>query len=118
MAGAIVNTLVGDQWEADSAGPFPTGTVHPKAIQALAEIGIIHQSRSKRIDELRRSIFDLVITVCDSAAEECPLWLGQGGVVQHSFPDPAKSEDIGDFQKVRDAIKTKILPLPANYGQK
>lgn len=69
----------------------PAGYVHPLALAALAEIGIAHQGRSKLVDEYRDVPFDLVVTVCDSAAEECPVWLGQGRRVHHSFPDPAKA---------------------------
>jgi arsenate reductase len=104
MAEAIVNARLGDEWEAVSAGTKPAGYTHPKAIAALAEIGIKHEGRSKLADEFRGTDFDLVVTVCDSAAEDCPLWLGQGKKVHHSFFDPAKTDDMEDFRRVRDEI--------------
>ncbi len=48
MAEAIVNARLGEEWEAVSAGTKPAGYVHPKAVEALAEIGIRHEGRSKR----------------------------------------------------------------------
>lgn len=115
MAEAIVNARLGDQWEAVSAGTKPAGFVHPKAIQVLAEIGIEHDGRSKLADEFRNVDFDLVVTVCDSAAEECPLWLGKGKRVHHSFPDPAKTDDMDDFRQVRNDIQREIIPLIQSY---
>ena len=91
MAEAVVNARLGDAWQAVSAGTAPAGYVHPLAVRALAEIGIEHTGRSKHVDEFRNESFDLVVTVCDSAAEECPLWLGEGRRVHRSFPDPAKA---------------------------
>ena len=82
---------------------------------ALAEIGIQHTGRSKSVDEFRGENFDLVVTVCDSAAEECPLWLGKGKRVHHSFPDPAKTDSIDDFRSVRDDIEREIIPLLEGY---
>jgi arsenate reductase len=114
MAEAIVNARLGDQWEAVSAGTQPAGYVHPKALAALAEIGIQHEGRSKLADEFRGMNFDLVVTVCDSAAEECPLWLGKGLKVHHSFPDPAKTDDMQDFRTVRDAIAEEIPKILLN----
>lgn len=116
MAEAIVNARGGDQWQAVSAGTVPAGYVHPRAIEALREIGIQHDGRSKLADEFRDVDFDLVVTVCDSAAEECPLWLGQGRRVHHSFPDPAKSGDMADFRVVRDAIDREIIPILEQYN--
>ena len=109
MAEAIVNARLGDEWQAVSAGTVPAGYVHPKALAALREIGIEHDGRSKLADEYRDWEFDLVVTVCDSAAEECPLWLGRGRRVHHSFPDPAKTDDMADFRSVRDDM-AKIIP--------
>jgi len=116
MAEAIVNFRLGERWEAVSAGTRPTGFVHPKALEALAEIGIQHTGRSKPVDEFRGVAFDLVVTVCDSAAEECPVWLGKGKRIHHSFPDPAKTDDMNDFRKVRDAMEREIIFLLVNYA--
>jgi arsenate reductase len=116
MAEAIVNARLGEAWEAVSAGTKPAGYVHPKALAALAEIGIQHTGRSKPADEFRSVDFDLVVTVCDSAAEECPLWLGKGKRVHHSFPDPAKTDDIHDFRSVRDDIEREITQLLKQLG--
>ncbi len=104
MAEAIVNARLGDAWEAVSAGTRPTGYIHPKAIEALQEIGIHHSGRSKLADEFKGLDFDLVATVCDSAAEECPVWLGKGKKLHHSYPDPAKADTIEAFRSVRDAM--------------
>jgi arsenate reductase (thioredoxin) len=116
LAEAIVNARLGETWEAVSAGTKPTGYVHSKALAALAEIGIQHQGRSKLADEFRGVDFDLVVTVCDSAAEECPIWLGKGRRVHHSFPDPAKTDDMNDFRKVRDDIARVIIDLLESYA--
>jgi arsenate reductase len=80
LAEAIVNARLSAEWHAVSAGTQPAGYVHPLAIRALAEIGLEHQGRSKSVDEFRNAPLDLVVTVCDSAAEECPVWLGQGNM--------------------------------------
>ena len=111
MAEAIVNARMGAEWLAVSAGTKPAGYVHPKALEALAEIGIQHEGRSKLADEFKGQDFDLVVTVCDSAAEECPVWLGKGKKLHHSFPDPAKTDDINDFRAVRDDIEKVMLTL-------
>lgn len=111
IAEAIVNARLSEQWQAFSAGTKPAGYVHPKALQALAEIGIQHEGRSKLADEFRDVNFDLVVTVCDSAAEECPLWLGQGKRLHRSFPDPALTDNMGDFRAVRDAIAREMISL-------
>jgi arsenate reductase len=111
MAEAIVNARMADEWEAVSAGTKPAGYVHPKALAALAEIGIQHAGRSKLADEFKGVNFDLVVTVCDSAAEECPIWLGKGKKIHHSFPDPAKTDDMDDFRAVRNRMMREIPPL-------
>lgn len=116
LAEAIVNARLGETWEAVSGGTKPAGYVHPKALAALAEIGIQHQGRSKLVDEFLGVDFDLVVTVCDSAAEECPVWLGKGKHVHHSFPDPAKTDDMNDFRKVRDDIARVIIDLLESYA--
>ncbi len=115
-AEAIVNARLGDEWDAVSAGTKPAGYVHPKARAALEEIGIRHSGRSKSVDEFRGQDFDTVITVCDSAAEECPLWLGSGRRVHRDYPDPAKAtgsdeEVMAAFRAVRDDMLHTIPAL-------
>ncbi len=110
MAEALVNHLRGEVWEAFSAGTHPTGFVHPDAVAALREIGIdIAGARSKSLEEFRDAAFDVVITVCDDAAEECPVWLGQGQRMHIGFPDPAKGSPQ-DFRTVRDEIRRRVIP--------
>lgn len=121
LAEAIVNARMADTWEAVSAGTQPAGFVHPKALQVLAEIGIQHDGRSKHADEFRNMPLDLVVTVCDSAAEECPLWLGPGRRVHLGFPDPAKAagtdeEIMAVFRAVRDDIAQEIPALLMQYS--
>ncbi|MFO7741447.1 MAG: arsenate reductase ArsC [Anaerolineae bacterium] len=115
MADGLVNHFLGDRWEAFSAGTEPSGYVHPLAIEAMAELGIdISGQRSKSVDEFRDVAFDLVITVCDDAAENCPLWLGSGNVHHIGFPDPAdttgsEEERMEVFWKVRDGLRREVF---------
>ncbi len=122
MAEAIVNARLGDTWNALSAGTKPAGYVHPKALAVLSEIGIHHEGRSKLADEFRNTDFDLVVTVCDSAAEECLIWIGKGKQAHHSFPDPAKAQGTDEevmnvFRSVRDKVETEIIPMLEAYSQ-
>jgi arsenate reductase len=123
MAEAIVNTRF-PEWKASSAGTKPAGYVHELAIEALGEIGISHSGESKHINDLRTKDFDLVVTVCDSAAEECPVWPGKAGKrIHHSFMDPAKVQGTLEerkqvFRQVRDemleVIPQLLTPLSAD----
>ncbi len=109
MAEAIVNSQYGDQWEAVSAGTQPAGYVHPKSIQVLKEIGIDHQGYSKNADQFRNIDFDLVVTVCDDAAENCPVWLGKGKRVHMGFPDPAKA--AGNDEEVLRVFRAVLYDM-------
>jgi arsenate reductase len=120
IAEAIVNARLGSEWKAFSAGTQPADYVHPMAVEVLKEIGIEHQGRTKTVDEFYGRDFDLVVTVCDLAAEKCPLWLGKGKRVHMGFPDPAKA--AGDeetikqvFRQVRDDIAQKIPDMLEIY---
>jgi arsenate reductase (thioredoxin) len=115
MAEGLVNHYLSDEWQAYSAGTDPAGYVHPLAIEAMSELEIdISQNSSKSVDEFRYTDFDLVVTVCDDASENCPTWFGPEKVVHSSFPDPAKAagsdiERLAAFQQVRDDIGVRIL---------
>jgi len=118
MAEAIINARRGDQWQAVSAGTKPAAQVHPKAFAALSEIGIqsTNDAHPKHVNEFLGKTFDLVVTVCDSAAENCPVWPGQGRRVHLGFPDPAKATGTDDevmavFRAVRDDIARKLPAL-------
>jgi len=113
MAEAIVNGRLSDEWTAVSAGTEPAGYVHPLALEALHEIGIEHSGQSKSVQQFVGQPFDVVMTVCDSAAENCPVWFGQGQRVHISFRDPAKfvgtpEETREEFRVVRDEIASKV----------
>lgn len=119
MAEAIVNAHY-PEWQAYSAGTNPAGYIHELAIETLSEIGISHSGESKHINDLPTKDFDLVVTVCDSAAEECPVWPGTAGRrVHHGFVDPAKAEGPLEerkqvFRQVRDEmleVVPKLLEL-------
>ncbi|HNB54294.1 MAG TPA: arsenate reductase ArsC [Anaerolineales bacterium] len=121
LAEALINARLGDRWQATSAGTAPAGYVHPFAIRALAEIGILHEGRSKSADEFQDMAFDVVITVCDDAAENCPVWLGPGRRVHLGLPDPAKAtgtedEQMAVFREVREAIDERVVGYLRNFA--
>ena len=113
MAEGFLNALGGHRFEADSAGIEARG-IHPLAIQAMAEEGIdIAMHESKTVDRFLNQPFDIVISVCDDAAEACPVFPGAGKRVHWSFPDPSKvagtdEERYAAFVIVRDAIRGRI----------
>lgn len=112
MAEAIVSARFPD-WEAFSAGVRPAGFVHPMVIQVLRELEIEHRGISKSVEEFRNQTFDLVVTVCDDAHEECPVWLGKGPRKHVSLRDPAKAGGTEDerlelFRNVRDEIVSAL----------
>jgi arsenate reductase (thioredoxin) len=115
MAEGLVNHFLGERWTAFSAGTSPSGYVHPLAVQAMAELGVdISGQRSKSTDEFRDETFDLVATVCDHAAANCPVWLGRGRTVHLGFPDPAaatgsEEEQLAVFRQVRDGLREEIF---------
>ncbi|MFZ0531768.1 MAG: arsenate reductase ArsC [Anaerolineales bacterium] len=118
IAEAIVNAHLGDRWEAFSAGSHPVGYIHPLALKVLSEMGIDHHGRSKSMDEFQGQSFDVVVTLCDQADDECPVWLGKGRILHRPFPDPAnvtgsEAEKLAAFYEVRDGIAKDIAVLLA-----
>ncbi|MFN2121183.1 MAG: arsenate reductase ArsC [Anaerolineales bacterium] len=117
MAEAITNARFPD-WRAFSAGTHPAAIVHPMTIRVLEEIGIAHDGQPKAADAFRDREFDLVVTVCDDANEECPVWLGKGRRLHHSFPDPARAlgtveRRLAAFRLVRDRISDSLPQILA-----
>ena len=113
MAQGLFRHLSNGTYDAYSAGVSPT-TVNPLAIRAMREIGIdISYHTSDSIDQYLNRDFDLVITVCDNAKENCPIFPGAKNTRHWPFEDPAdakgtKEERMRVFRKVRNEIRDKI----------
>ena len=96
-----------------SAGTHPVG-LNPLAVEAMKRIGIdISGARSKSVDEFRDQHFDYVITVCDRANEQCPIFPGDVQRIHWGFQDPAaatgtEEERLAVFERVRDEILQRL----------
>lgn len=94
--------------------------VNPKAVQIMQEDGIsLKDHSSKTIDTLSHISFDVLFTVCDHAAENCPHFPSNGKTIHHNFQDPAKAsgseeEIMAVFRKVRNEIKQFCQQLIAD----
>lgn len=116
MAQGWVNHELGETWEARSAGTKPAENVHPLAVRAMVEVEVdISRGRPERVDVYLDQPWDLVVTVCDSARESCPVFPGPIETLHLSFPDPADAggsddEILAVFRAVRDAIRDRLLP--------
>jgi len=114
MAEGLLRQDGGDRFEAASAGTKPS-IVRPEAIAAMAEIGIdISSHRSKSVDEFLDNPPDLLITVCDSARETCPVFPVAVERLHWPFEDPASVEGSWDerlaaFRRVRDQIRARLV---------
>ena len=113
MAEGLLRHLAADQVEVSSAGTRPVG-LNPHAVEAMREIGIdISAQRSKSVSEFDGQKFDTVITVCDNAAEECPVFPGTPQRIHWSLPDPAAvcgslEQECRAFRDVRDALERRL----------
>jgi arsenate reductase (thioredoxin) len=113
MAEAIVNARYSSRWLAQSAGSRPKGFVHPMVNRVLDEKGIRHTGTSKGMDAVKGISFDLIVTVCSSDAEDCPVWLGPGRQLHHAYADPSlvtgsEEEQLAAFRKLRDAMLVEL----------
>ena len=113
IAEGLLRHLGNERFEVFSAGTEAT-FVRPMAIQAMAEQGIdISHQQSKELDRYLDEPFDDVITVCDTAAEACPVFPGATRHRHWSFEDPSKAtgsetEQLGVYRQVRDEIRSRI----------
>jgi arsenate reductase len=116
MAEGLLRHDAGDRFEVASAGTQP-GKVRPEAVAVMQEIGIdIAGHRSKSVDEFADQSFDLVLTVCDSARETCPVYPGHATRLHQAFADPAavqgsEAERLDAFRRVRDEIRVFLTSL-------
>jgi arsenate reductase len=114
MAEALWRQIAKGTWESFSAGSRPSGYVHPNAVEAMRELDIdISAYRSKSVNEFDGQPFDLVVTVCDNAREDCPFFPGAKETLHWPFFDPAEAEgsqeeQMAVFRRVRDEISATI----------
>lgn len=119
MAEGLLRAIAGERFEVFSAGSKPS-VVNPYAIRAMARRGIdISGQRSKHLSEYIDQPFAYVITVCDQAAETCPLFPGKAQRIHWSFPDPAAvqgsdEEILAAFEQVRDDLERKLSAWAMN----
>jgi arsenate reductase len=121
MAEGLWRMLGKGSWECFSAGSKPAGYVHPMAIEVMQEVDVnLSANRSKHVEEFTGQTFDLVVTVCDSAKEACPVFPGAKQMFHWPFDDPAHATGSSDeVRRVRQAIANRInahlaADLPSN----
>jgi arsenate reductase (thioredoxin) len=120
MAEGLLRHFGGSAYEVHSAGSHPNGYVSPLAIEAMREIGIdISAHRSKSASEFEGRRFDTVITVCDSAAEQCPVFPGAPERIHWSIWDPSAAtgpheEKLAAFCRVRDDLASRLRTFLAS----
>lgn len=108
MAEALAGALHPELVEAVSAGSRPAGWVHPLAIKAMADMGVdMKGARSKNASEFADERFDVVVTVCHSAAQDCPLWPNAGRVEHWPIEDPSFGDFENDEAQLRRFIETR-----------
>ncbi len=113
MAEALTNTFRADRWQAFSAGVAPGRQVHPMALAALQDLNIpVTDLAPKSLDLFRYAELDLIVTVCDNAAEQCPLWGRSGKVVHVPFADPSQAsaaDQRAAFRTARDLMRRDLI---------
>lgn len=117
MAEGWAKHLKSDVMEADSAGVWPAG-VSSKVIQVMAEAGVdISSHTSKHAYTFLDMDFDYVITLCDHAKEQCPIYGKRTQLVHRAFKDPIaatgdEEQILAAFRKTRDEIRAFVETLP------
>jgi arsenate reductase len=123
LAEALFRQLGGDRVVVESAGARPEGTVNPRTIRVLDEVGIGHGwARSKSMTELLDQPFDHVITVCDDAAEVCPTFPGPAARTHWSIADPAMARGTDDevmavYRATYEELRGRISAFLATLGR-
>ncbi|WP_435104106.1 arsenate reductase ArsC [Arhodomonas sp. AD133] len=126
MAEGWARALKADVIDAYSAGIAPHG-VDPRAVSVMREAGIdITGHASKHVDEVADVPFDYVVTVCDNAAESCPIFPGRVETVHRGFQDPPalarqatnEAEAMTHYRRVRDEIRAFVETLPEALRQR
>ena len=115
MAEAYFRKFTEGHWRCESAGTQPTGYVHPLAITVMGEDAIdITSYKSKSVSGFETDDWDCVVTVCQNAAESCPVFTGAEQVLHWPFSDPAdvsgsRDQRLTAFRVTRDSIKRRVV---------
>ncbi len=121
MGEGLLRHVAGDRFDVDSAGIIPSGLAD-EAIEVMRETGIdVSGQRSQHVDEFAGVEFDYVITVCDDAAEVCPVFPGGGERIHWSVEDPSDTYTRGGtlmeaFREARDDLRERIEGFVAETG--
>ncbi len=116
MAEGILRDLSRGTVDVSSAGTEPAG-VHPLAARALRDMNIdVRRQRSKHVDEFAGQTFDVVVTLCDSARELCPVFPGDPERIHWSFSDPGavagtEEERLQAFKHTARELATRLRPF-------
>jgi arsenate reductase len=118
IAEALLSEMGGSDFEVHSAGTQPKG-INPFTVKVLEQEHIDPaRFHSKAMDQYIGDRFDYVITVCDNAAEECPIFPGEPERIHWSFPDPAAVEGsdvvkLAAFQETLRGMRRRLDPFIA-----
>lgn len=112
MAEGLLRHDGGEIFTVESAGVEAT-FVRPQAIAVMREIGVdISGHRSKSVDEFTGQEFDYVITVCDNANEQCPIFPGSPRRIHWSIDDPVEpgveEAQAVNFRRARDELRARL----------
>jgi arsenate reductase len=111
MAEAFARLDGGGQVEAHSAGSRPSGTINPKAIRYMQEVGVdLATHRSKSLDDIHGMEFDAVVTM--GCGDNCP-WVPARRREDWALPDPRDMDETG-YRAVRDEIRARVRQLLAS----
>ncbi|HUS09674.1 MAG TPA: arsenate reductase ArsC [Pyrinomonadaceae bacterium] len=119
MAEGLLRDMAGDKFEVASAGVSPTH-VRPEAIEVMGELGIdISGHRSKSVEEFTGQEFNYVITVCDHANQQCPMFPGKTERIHWSIGDPAaatgdQNGKLTAFRRARDELRARLKEFCLN----
>ena len=122
MAEGLLRHDGGNRFEVFSAG-VAASYVRPEAVRAMREIGIdISGQRSKSVDEFAGQEVDYVITVCDNANEQCPVFPGRTKRIHWSIEDPPAAAEVDQaatmavFRRVRDELRQRLRSFSAEVA--
>jgi len=117
----LMRHLAGDKYDVFSAGVEPS-RIHPMSILVMDEIDVdIRQQSSDDVNDYLNSGIDIVISVCDHAAQTCPTFPGDVQRIHWSLKDPFHGWDVDesklpDYRNTRDDLKQRIQDFLSNQA--